>query len=102
VHTKVVRDCGGGGNFSAQKGGFGVVRHETGHAPFGLSDEYCCDGGYWQPSTDPNLYSSQANCANDAPNVTRTASACHSITVNGGGVWWTSDPASGDLMVDNA
>ena len=38
-------------------GRFGrVTVHETGHSPFGLADEYCCDGGYFQSEEWPNVY----------------------------------------------
>ncbi|NYZ73598.1 thrombospondin type 3 repeat-containing protein [Candidatus Micrarchaeota archaeon] len=37
--------------------------HETGHSIFGMADEYCCDGGYWQPDAPyPNVFDSKATC----------------------------------------
>jgi len=37
--------------------------HETGHSIFGMADEYCCDGGYWQPDAPyPNVFDSKAGC----------------------------------------
>jgi hypothetical protein len=27
---------------------FNTIVHEASHAVFGLPDEYCCDGGYWE------------------------------------------------------
>ncbi len=56
LHTDDLRDCANGGTFSTEPGSTATVRHETGHSPFGLADEYCCDGGYFQTATDPNLY----------------------------------------------
>lgn len=97
IHRSGLRDCAGGGVFSSQASNARVVGHEMGHAPFGMSDEYCCDGGYWQPPREPNAYSAQTACQNDAP----PGATCRQFTVNGGGVWWTSDPATNDLMVDN-
>jgi hypothetical protein len=82
---------------------FRVVRHETGHRPFGLADEYCCDGGYRQTSNLPNVYRNQANCEEDAPNLGRTAADCRSWQSSKflGREWWTSEPDSNDLMNDN-
>ena len=34
--------------FSTEPTSLGTVLHETGHSPFGLADEYCCDGGYFE------------------------------------------------------
>ena len=47
-HTDNFRDCAPGGErvFSTEPGSFGTILHESGHRPFGLADEYCCDGGY--------------------------------------------------------
>lgn len=56
LHTDDLRDCANGGIFSSEPGSINTVRHETGHSPFGLADEYCCDGGYFQTGTNPDLY----------------------------------------------
>jgi len=106
IHTTDFRDCARGGQrlFSAWTDYplELVVRHETGHAPFGLADEYCCDTGYFQPNPEPNVYSTLIACETDARDVGRFPSACRQIAKGGNTVsWWTSDPASDDLMVDN-
>jgi hypothetical protein len=120
------RDCAPGGRrvFSASlnRGNFpGLLRHETGHRPFGLADEYCdrrnppagsrCDGGYFEPDPFPNLYEGRAGCEADAPNlldggVPRTAADCDSFDEDEAwfqlsDVWYVSEPDAGDLMVDN-
>ena len=48
---------------SAARNEFWVSQHEVGHGIFGLSDEYCCDGGF-MPTTAPhiNLFADQASC----------------------------------------
>ena len=57
------RACSGGGLFSTPAYSPKVVVHETGHKIFGMADEYCCDGGYWQPSDPyPNIYETKASC----------------------------------------
>jgi hypothetical protein len=59
LHTDNLRDCASGGIFSSEPGSTTTVRHETGHSPFGLADEYCCDGGYFQNAPNPNLYGAE-------------------------------------------
>jgi len=36
--------------------------HETGHAIFGMADEYCCDGTYWKPSGQAHIFPSLTDC----------------------------------------
>lgn len=128
------RDAAGGGLFTVnarRADSANVMRHELGHAVFGLPDEYCCDGGYFQQVDKPSVYTSQANCTNDFTdlNLINTEllwppqGPCRSIpqvTVNPATatatpgpvptpMWWVSDPTgfqSGaatlqDLMVGN-
>jgi hypothetical protein len=45
-----------------------VVVHETGHNAFGLADEYCCDGGYFQGANFYNIYTTLAECQADSTN----------------------------------
>lgn len=107
-----IRDCHPGGetyfsgNATRMDGGrLGrVFLHETGHQPFGLADEYCCDGGYFQADPFPNLYEEPEDCAEDAGNLGRPDSACREFEEDDGWLesdWSTSEPASNDLMVDN-
>jgi hypothetical protein len=57
-------DCAVSRLFSAQATLPRVLLHETGHAAFGLADEYCipgrvinpCGGGYFESDPNPNLY----------------------------------------------
>ena len=116
-HTDDFRDCAPGGKrvFSTEPASFGTIRHETGHRPFGLADEYCCDGGYFQTSPFPDIYDSRTavmlpgggviiGCEDDAVNVGRTAADCRSwdedIPWWFDDTWYTSDPDSDDLMFD--
>jgi hypothetical protein len=57
--------------FSTEPTSLGTVLHETGHSPFGLADESCCDGGYWEQSVHPNLHNTLAGCQADAPRLRR-------------------------------
>lgn len=95
---------------SVTAGDFNVVRHEVGHAPFGLADEYDKNGGsscYFQPDPNPNIYETEGDCHDDLANLNRVGSTCRRFEVNyppvcdGPGIWWTSEPATNDMMNDN-
>ena len=68
-----IRDCAPGGDrfftgdATHMDGGLlgRVFLHETGHRPFGLADEYCCDGGYFQADPFPNVYEEPEDCEDD-------------------------------------
>jgi hypothetical protein len=56
-----------------------ILRHESAHTPFGLSDEYCCDAFYFQAIPNPNVYPFQAGCLND-PLADNVADSCQEIS----------------------
>jgi hypothetical protein len=108
------RNCAPGGEdlFSASPTGISTVRHETGHRPFGLADEYCpnridgkCDGGYFEADPYPNVYAEPEECVADAPNLGRTAADCREWTEDvenwADSDWSKSDPGGDDLMEYN-
>ncbi len=103
-HTDSFRDCAVDGTFTSEPTSFGTILHETGHRPFGLADEYCCDGGYFQTDEFPNLWDDGDDCAPDAPNLGKMPSDCRSFLEDVpwwfDDRWWTTDPANNDLMVD--
>ena len=117
LHADSLRDCALTSQrvFSTEPTSLGTVLHESGHAPFGLADEYCnerpggcssvCDGGYWESYPGANLYEELATCQADAPSLGRTAADCQGFTsqadATSGEDFFTSDPACNDLMVDN-
>lgn len=106
LHSAGFRDCALPSQhlFTSEPTSAATVLHETGHAAFGLADEYCCDGGYFQSDTDPNVYEEPEDCTADAPSLGRTASACREFdeVVD----WWfdpdwsVSEPTVDDLMND--
>ena len=63
--------------------------HETGHTPFGLADEYCCDGAYFQTPSLPNVYTDLQACTADLLISGAQPGDCRPI---GTGTWYTSDP----------
>ncbi len=102
IHADTFRDFAQDGMFTAQSGSSTIMRHEAGHSPFGLSDEYCCDTGYFESSTRPNVYETLDACETDAPNLGRVPADCRSWDSSlNEETYYTSEPASDDLMIDN-
>jgi hypothetical protein len=113
IHTADFRDCASGNTFSSEQDDFQVFRHEQGHRPFGLADEYCkkrpgsmssvCDGGYFQADPFPNVYEDGGDCEGDLAALGRAGGSCQRFQADSGDqdFWETSEPVSGDLMVDN-
>ena len=56
-----------------------IVIHESAHAIFGLVDEYCGRTYYTQNDPEPNVWSSLANCQNDATSEGWTTGNCRQI-----------------------
>jgi hypothetical protein len=96
VHSEYCRDnAGGPGLFtiwSSANQTPQVIAHETGHRPFGLADEYCCDGGYfgskrgflsskWDPPY-PNAFEKQKHCEEDADGRPYDPSDCRLMNTN--------------------
>jgi hypothetical protein len=79
-----------------------TLLHETGHSPFGLSDEYPNQKtAYFEPNPYPNIYDTAVECWTDAINLGRVANDCRSFMSASGATWFTSEPPSNDLMNDN-
>jgi len=83
-----------------------TLLHESGHTPFGLSDEYCKTGAkeeaYFVPEPHPNVYDNHANCLAD-PLAANVADACQQIKDEKGCIvnYFRLEPAStfnDDLM----
>jgi Tol biopolymer transport system component len=78
-----------------------VVIHEAGHRPFGLADEYCCDGGYFTNSildTPPfaNLFRRENGCRNDAEDRGFDPNECRELFAAGAN-WWLFEPDFDDF-----
>jgi hypothetical protein len=88
VHTNPCRDnaglAGGGATteFTIQTGLGSVAAHETGHAVFGLADEYCCDGGNHDDDAWPhrNLFANLSDCDTNAVAHGVAMSSCTQLT----------------------
>lgn len=106
LHQDTFRDCAPGGErvFSSEPFSLGTVLHESGHRPFGLADEYCCDGGYFETDTFPNVYAEPSGCFGDAPALGRSPADCREFIEEV--PWWfdrdwsISEPTGNDLMND--
>jgi len=102
IHTDRFRDCAGATTFSVEFDEFAVVRHEAGHKPFGLADEYCCDGGYFEQTIFPNVYKTLDSCEADAPDLGRLPADCRSWdSTDNEKTYYSSEPAADDLMRNN-
>jgi hypothetical protein len=101
VHTTSCRDNAPGGSFSSKSGS--VSWHELHHAAYGLADEYCCDGGYFQEEPFPNLYDDLDDCQEDP--LSGGACAKLSKTLPNGTVetkdWFRFDRTP-DVMINNS
>jgi hypothetical protein len=100
VHNKNFRDFAKSGMFTVEPGETDTAKHEAGHRPFGLADEYCCDGGYFETETFPNVYKTLDTCETDAPDLGRVAEDCRTWESSGEKDCFSSEPAGDDLMFD--
>jgi hypothetical protein len=94
LHPNALRDCAWGGRVTSEPSSFNTIVHEASHAVFGLPDEYCCDGGYW--NAPPALYPDENACLNDS-----TSSAwrdCRQVVSASGPDWWRSENNRCDIM----
>jgi hypothetical protein len=56
-----------------------LLKHETGHAVYGLIDTYCGDTYYYQNDPYPNVWDSLESCTADARLHNRDAGRCRQI-----------------------
>jgi len=98
IHTTVKRDWASGGNFGTEPTNIGTAVHESGHAAFGLSDEYSGGGHCTSTSPHHNNYSSEASAQTYNTDNGWPASDVENIKPG----WWRPEPASLDcIMLDD-
>lgn len=101
MHRLQMQDCRVGKRFGSEIGTNGEksLIHESGHALFGLSDEYSGPTSYPVQACMPNIYRSLSACEQDAPNLGLPKTACTRLS---GKNLWRSDPAgaTGCIMGD--
>ena len=103
IHRKQNIDCAIGSPASFGSRTYiktSVFRHESGHRPFGLADEYSPKGGHYERSLYPNNYETFYTCNADLVNLNDDANECVSFETNSGKTFWRSDPADDHLMLD--
>lgn len=83
-----------------------LLKHETGHAVYGLVDTYCGDTYYFQNTPYPNVWASEESCMTDAQSHNRDPSLCRQIqkirtgsSVSCSKNYWQWDPAP-DIMAN--
>lgn len=89
LHVASLTDCAVGSRFSAEGGPTKAFLHESGHAVFGLADEYDGDTSYFEPATEPNIWADEADCRAEQTAQGRAPSACTEFTSRSDG-WWRS------------
>jgi hypothetical protein len=94
IHTNQLRDCAWGSRATTEPTSFRTIVHESSHALFGLPDEYCCDGGYWEET--PVLYDTSDECTTDPVNAAWRD--CDSFTDVRNRTWWRSEDTTADIM----
>ncbi|MCX9084296.1 MAG: hypothetical protein OIN87_05780 [Candidatus Methanoperedens sp.] len=98
IHRFDCRDSAGGGLFSSEWNSYRTLVHESGHAIFGIADEYCCDSYYFEPSPNPNIWNTLAKCKNAATANGWNPNDCVKLTDGTSSInWWKSDPEP-DIM----
>lgn len=83
-----------------------LLKHETGHAVYGLVDTYCGDTYYYQNNPYPNVWASEESCMADARSHGRDPASCRQIKKISSGTsascsrnYWQWDPAP-DIMAN--
>lgn len=89
LHLATLRDCAIGSHFSAEGGPTKAFLHESGHAVFGLSDEYDGDTRYFEATVEPNIWAEEPDCETEQSSQGRPTSACAEFTTRRDG-WWRS------------
>lgn len=56
-----------------------LIKHESGHAVFGLVDTYCGETYYYENDPYPNVWASDESCRNDAARANRDPEQCRRI-----------------------
>lgn len=95
VHTTACRDGARGGAFTIETEAdrLQVVGHEAGHLPFGLNDEYPGRSSYRSSRPLRNVFESEAQCRDDAPNRAFAADDCRLLGLDDEMEdWWLPEP----------
>lgn len=89
LHAADFQDCTNLGlnHFTAEGHNTKAFLHESGHAVFGLADEYDGPTAYFEPAIEPNIWDTEAECRAEQTAKGRDPNACWRFTTLSGG-WW--------------
>ena len=89
LHVANFGDCTNLGlsHFTAEGGMTKAFLHESGHAVFGLADEYDGPTYYFQPANEPNIWSAENGCRSEQTTKGRDPDVTWEFTSRQGG-WW--------------
>lgn len=90
LHDDNFQDCTNAGlsHFSAEGSNTKAFLHESGHAVFGLGDEYDGPTNYTiVQSPEPNIFDTEALCRAEQTAKNRDPDECYEFTTRQGG-WW--------------
>ena len=88
LHAANFQDCTSGSHFSAEGSNTKAFLHESGHAVWGLADEYDgCYTSYFEPPAEPNIFDTETACRAEQTAKNRDPNACWQFTSCQGG-WW--------------
>lgn len=91
LHAANFQDCTNVGlsHFSAEGFSTKAFLHESGHAVFGLGDEYDGPTNYTiVQSPEPNIFATENECRTEQNNKNRDPDECYEFTARSGG-WWS-------------
>ncbi len=101
LHTTNLADCTNIGltHFSAEGHNTKAFLHESGHAVFGLADEYDgCSTYYFEPADEPNIFDTEAACRAEQTAKNRDPDKCYQFTACQGGWWGIHDLTAHTVM----
>lgn len=86
LHQRSIRDFAqGGGLFSTEHYNRGTILHESGHALYGMADEYS-GGSHWENADYANTWPNQTAAQNFAPTIGMVAGDANQIGATDS--WW--------------
>lgn len=101
LHTTNLQDCTVNSHFSAEGSNTKAFLHESGHAVWGLADEYDgCYTFYFEPSAEPNIFHTEAACRAEQTAKSRDPNACWKFTNCQGG-WWGIHALDNSTVMQN-
>lgn len=100
LHTAEFGDCTNAGlsHFTAEGWNTKAFLHESGHGVFGMADEYNGPTGYFQPASEPNIWSGESSCRSEQTAKGRDPDDCWEFTTRSGGWWGIHGLGDGTVM----